>query len=640
VVQSRLIGTGSYLKLEIQGSIQRSVDNPFGKVSIDLFRIWGRESSLNFTKIKENESKSRTDRARINRILLELGVDFSYESGKEIFYSKKFWRPIDLDSRDCFEGLIQRKAELMKREDFSALKALRTMAEEVLRIGGEIYLLQAELEKFLLTEKFDKAEQLKNEIRALIKRRDNIDVLFETSRFDRMVIFDRETSEEYKKRIDKQDNVMLRQLEEERLRKLAIMDERIKIGKENYRDQETKPISQIQEKPVEDSIVVVEEKPKPIPIKKKPFLIKKSGLNMKKVAKENSEMKNSKKLNGKNENDYFEKNQGDIELESYFRPLSEALGNKISKNIEEGSYEFLSRMSSLGLLNVFGVGVWAAICHSNWRMREASITAVMNYLKGSHNKRLAEKTKKLFLSCCELAKAVCDDKIPLIYISGLQLLRCALEEKICGADVDSPTYNRAISEFVPILIQKISEINKKTQTLSLHTLISIFKHPKANIDILFSGITDICPKEREAVLYNIQKQPIDKLPVIVVMARLQILKHAIKEFGNRFDFVSPVKLLALPALLHGEIAIRDFAMICFKKLYKIDPLATREIILESDKVNDRLNEGLDKRFQEVDEKKKSRKQPNRLSGLGQVREEEEIHEDVGSDIQTEDVANE
>lgn len=637
--QVRIIGTGSYLKIEITGGVRRSTENPFGQVSINLFRIWGRPSSLNVYRLRNDQSKTKLDRTRINKILLELGADFSFETGKEVFYSKKFWKPIDMDSRECFQGLIQRKAELIKREDFAALKALRNSAEEVLRIGGEIFDLQAELESCLLKEKFEEAEELKRRIRALALRRDNIDALFETERFDRFVVFDRESSEEYRRRIEKRDNILLKQLEEERQRKLAVMEERQRLGRDNYRDEipvkepESAPEQNMDDQPTE-------EPEKKSPVKKKPYLIRKRGKEVtKKVKKDEMIVSSMKNDNNQDQQGFFNRNQGDRDLEAIFDPLKKKAGVNAVGNSEEESHEFLSRMSSLGLLNVFGVGVWSAICHSNWKMREASIEAVLEYVKRPLNKRFIGKTKKLFLSCCELSKAVCEDKVMSIYLLGLQLLALTIREPICGSDIDSATFSRVIADFTPVLIQKISEINQRTKDLSMHTLISFFKHPLANIEQLFASITDICSKERETVLYNIQKQPVDKLPGGVVTTRLKILLQAQLEFGDKADFIPVLKLLALPGLSHTDLDARTCAAECFVMFYQVDPLAAREMVSsQQNNINPYLLENLLERFELVDRHNAQKANTIKPSNLSKANEMHLIQEDLINENPTESIS--
>jgi hypothetical protein len=59
-----------------------------------------------------------------------------------------------------------------------------------------------------------------------------------------------------------------------------------------------------------------------------------------------------------------------------------------------------------------------------------------------------------------------------------------------------------LSEFAPILIKKIQELKVKARKESMHTLITIFRHQAASIQVLVDACMDICVKERDIILYG------------------------------------------------------------------------------------------------------------------------------------------
>lgn len=94
------------------------------------------------------------------------------------------------------------------------------------------------------------------------------------------------------------------------------------------------------------------------------------------------------------------------------------------------------------------------------------------------------KTKKLFLATMEFSKLCLEDKILQIYFIGLKIITTALVPPVCGTDVSPQIINKVLKEFTPILVLKIEELNYRARDISLHTLLSVFRHPGAKIGIL------------------------------------------------------------------------------------------------------------------------------------------------------------
>jgi centrosomal protein CEP104 len=66
----------------------------------------------------------------------------------------------------------------------------------------------------------------------------------------------------------------------------------------------------------------------------------------------------------------------------------------------------------------------------------------------------------------------------------LKIISTALAPPICGNDVSPQTVNKVLKEFTPLLLLKIEELNYRARDISLHTLLSIYRHPAAKIGVL------------------------------------------------------------------------------------------------------------------------------------------------------------
>ena len=63
--------------------------------------------------------------------------------------------------------------------------------------------------------------------------------------------------------------------------------------------------------------------------------------------------------------------------------------------------------------------------------------------------------------------------------------------------------NAAIISFVPIIIEKISELNHKVRDVSLDILLNIYSHPAVKIGSLIGAVLKICiPDENFISLFT------------------------------------------------------------------------------------------------------------------------------------------
>lgn len=123
----------------------------------------------------------------------------------------------------------------------------------------------------------------------------------------------------------------------------------------------------------------------------------------------------------------------------------------------------------------------------------------------------------IFLAAMDVAKIACLDKLLQIYFIGLKILDTALEPPICGDDIPPKVINNAIKFFVPLLIEKIGELNYRARDISLISLVKIFRHPQIDLRMLIENVMDITEKG----------PPPDKAQWRIVLARLEVLMHTI-----------------------------------------------------------------------------------------------------------------
>jgi len=153
---------------------------------------------------------------------------------------------------------------------------------------------------------------------------------------------------------------------------------------------------------------------------------------------------------------------------------------------------------------------------------------------------------------------------------GLKILSTALAPPICGKDVSPQIINKVLKEFLPILITKISELNYRARDISLHTLLSLFRHPAAEIGNLIVGCMDIVDFEEDIRPKN--NVPIDKQQWRIVLARLEIILHVLQEFGydpDAWNWEPVFKYLVVPSLFHSNVDVRLLAIELCITLYQL-----------------------------------------------------------------------
>jgi hypothetical protein len=161
-----------------------------------------------------------------------------------------------------------------------------------------------------------------------------------------------------------------------------------------------------------------------------------------------------------------------------------------------------------------------------------------------------------------------------IYYTSLKIMAVALQPPICGEDVPPALINKSIQKFMSILVEKISEMNARAKETSLKQLITIFKHPVADLSIAVNECLRICREE-----LNLKFVPVDKQNPRLIMSRLEIIGKLMEHFKfekRKVDFNDILHLLIEGALFHVNNEVRITAVKLLESIHKVFPAGTVE----------------------------------------------------------------
>ncbi|KAL4438288.1 hypothetical protein ABPG74_009711 [Tetrahymena malaccensis] len=557
--QIKLMGIGNYLKIRIPKPSGRNPQNPFGQVSLSILKVWGRYTNY-MSKIKNEELQLVDDKTNIDKILIGMGIPVDMINWFDQDARMYEHAPIDEDTRITLNDMIKIKDLAVKQEDYEGLKSLAEDIKIVFEIGKEIWSIKREINFCIAKEDFPRAIELKKRLKQLEGKRDGYDALYETSRYENMIVLERPTTADYNKIIGALDDDERRRADERRRQRELEEAERQRLLDELRRQQELLNQQNTQQsEPEPPREPTIEDKG--------PAWWEKSTAQDIKILKKKKVKKEKKEevidVNFKNPLAF---NEGDIDLEMYLKPLLANAGEKVP----DISSEILRRLYHLGYLQVFGSKCWCAIYSENWRHREAAAQAVLNFIEMPlPEKYLNGNSKKLFGACMEMAKIACEDKILQIYFIGLKILSTALAPPVCGTDVSPKMINQVLKEFTPMLIEKISELNFRSRDISLHTLLSIYRHPVAEVGQLINSCLEICIENPN---FSSLYVPPQKQPHRIMMARLEIILNVLQESGydeRQWNWLDVFNFMLSPCLFHPSNEIRMVAIEIIVALYQL-----------------------------------------------------------------------
>jgi hypothetical protein len=393
----------------------------------------------------------------------------------------------------------------------------------------------------------------------LKKKRDNYDVMYETTRYEKMIIMKRPSTaelleeEEYRLRMERE------RLEKERLERERLERERKQreLDEKNRRLQDSNKLVKVIDKS-KKFVEYVDQKKKPVVEEYK---------------------------------DELQYNQGDRDLEPYFAPLARHAGGKIP----DIGADKLRRALRQGVLTVTGVRLYSSLLGEDWKMREAAVKAFLEYIQNPLIPRYYNKTLPLFNAAIEVVKYASEDKVIQIYLEGLKVLETCLAQPICGNDIDPQVIQKSINYFIPKFIKKISELNYRARDLTMNTLIAIFRHPALNVGDLVKGCMDIVERQDGVTP--------DKQPWSILLARLEIILHILEEYGideTLWDWYPVFTELIIPSLFHQNPDCRLVGIEICVLLYKIVGDDIKIIINDLNNLKPNLKENINNRMNEVD----------------------------------------
>lgn len=592
-------GIGNFLKLVFPYGNMKTQNNPFGQISLAQLKIFGRKINhlLYFNEgvpsINESEKKNND----VDKLLIEMGLPINDEYNLVQDQNYEI-APVDEETKITIHDLllICRRAE--KSKDYEILRKIKKDIKQAFFLGNEILNCDRQLKYAKSKEDYDTCIKLRKKREMLTSKRDNIDIIYETSRYEKMILLkepnpsDLLADEENKRRLEMEKRERERLEFEERERKRRELEERERKLKEKEDALKNKNyISQPTTNENNDNQNYVDENIHKEIYHNSSIVINKNNRGKKNIYDDSEYVTNKEKLKKEQYLDELQYNQGDKDLEPYFVPRAKNAGG----NIQSPDINKLRRALRMGMLTCTGVRLYSALIGDDWKMRDAAVRAFLEFIENPLPSRYLYKSFPLFQTCIEICKLTCDDKVMQIFIEGLKLLKTCLAPPVCGNDVEPTFIQKSIRYFLPIYIKKISEFNDKQRDLTLKTIIDIFRHPALNVGDLIKACLDI-------VENNDGVTP-DKQPWNVLLARLEIILHVLDEYGineNLWDWYNVFVELIVPSLFHQKPDCRLIAEEICVVLYKFVGSDIRNIIMGLNNIKPNLKERLKNKFDEVD----------------------------------------
>ena len=559
-------GIGNFVKLVFPRGNIKIQSNPFGQVSIAQLKFFGKpvDHLVYFNENISNKYDPQAKNASVDRVLIEMGLPINdeYNLVQDQNYDIA---PVDEETKITIRDLLNISRRAEETKDYEILRKIKKDIKQAFYLGNEILNCDRELQFAKSKEDYDACIMLRRKRDELAARRDNIDAIYETSRYEEMISLMK--PEDYLAEIQHQKDLERQRFERERLERERL--ERERLEREKYEKIKEPEIDiNTNNKPIFHST---------LPTRKRRGKFD-DYVSQNEITKKEQFM------------DELQYNQGDKDLEPFFVPRARNAGGIVpTPDINK-----LRRALRQGVLTVTGVRLYSSLIGDDWKMREAAVRAFLDYIENPLNSRYLNKTFPLFQAAIEISKLTCDDKVIQIYLEGLKILQTCLAPPVCGNDID-PTYiQKSVKYFLPIYIKKISEFNDKQRDLTLKTVIDIFRHPALNVGELVKACLDI-------VENNDGVTP-DKQPWNILLARLEIILRILDEYGineDLWDWYNVFVELIIPSLFHQKPDCRLVAVEICAILYKYVGSDIRSLI-NSNNIKHNLKDQINKKFNEID----------------------------------------
>jgi len=198
IVNLKVDGIGNYLKIVFTKQSMKTQENPFGQVSISQVKLFGKKiNHLLFYPAEEETTKDPID-----SILINLGIPLDDDL---FFLSNDNYEicPVDSDTKITLKDMLAIIKNAERAKDYEILKKIKKDIKIVYYLGNEILHKERDLKIYTAKEKYDKAIELRKQIEDLKKKRDCYDAIYETSRYEKMIVLRRPTTAELMNEEDK-----------------------------------------------------------------------------------------------------------------------------------------------------------------------------------------------------------------------------------------------------------------------------------------------------------------------------------------------------------------------------------------------------------------------------------------------------
>lgn len=524
----------THVLIQIRAALSASHQNNQNIIGLSIVQVWGKSHQplpSDPRDLDRRDKAVRLDPSGINLTRLHPLID-----PNEVRYNGKMWAPIDPVTKELFKFLLRKEQESVAAEKFLEAVPISEAIEKVLDLGGQILLLQVQLETEIWEKDFLSAAKTKQKLEILLRQREEWEAKFGTDNFFLgMVLTDQGPPSN--------------PAPEPHPRQLHISDMRYALASLKKRPKTPKartPKASYHSPSPPSTPKIQPQTPK------------------------SEELKPPKT----NSND---------DLDAILMRLADEY-NAAGPSESWRSLELLNRVESIGVSEIFGTKVWAMLGESNWRLREIAAQAVLAYLESDLPSRKNAPSVALFKAVCEFADVLLDDKVIKLFVIGLKILRIGLSPKVCSAEIDTETFQKCTCSLAPKLLKKCSELNHRTRAVSLEALLEFFVHPLTPRSLVVSALVSELPSEKwEATLgvYQVEKEK-----ERVVMAKLEAFRLLIEQEEAGTEHFWPIfDELVLPSLKHPELKVRAKAADLCLLMSRVDFQATLDRVFQFGELN-------------------------------------------------------
>ncbi len=182
-------GVGSYIKLVFTKEPEACTTNPYGQITISFLKFHGNPIGNIGKSVFQPTALSNNGKEKIDQILIELGVPLS-ACEWDTSTNPELISTVDEETRETIKGIEASRHRAYISNDFETIQKIAVDLKELIKIGETILLLKRELALVVMKEDYSEASRLKAKILDYQKKRDNYDALYQTERYERMIVME------------------------------------------------------------------------------------------------------------------------------------------------------------------------------------------------------------------------------------------------------------------------------------------------------------------------------------------------------------------------------------------------------------------------------------------------------------------